>query len=127
MIDDDAKWFALLHDYYQHFKYQTIMTTDMAAFFNQHTGKSDPDLQSSIYAMPQFRCWSCDLTSRHIPCAYRWQADEKAFAMPIKVGDKDHWQIITPVTTRWQTMNTPLDRDQFEVATDLYYVNVRKS
>lgn len=59
--------------------------------------------------------------------AYRWQADEAAFAMPIKVGDKDHWQTITPVTTRWQTMKTSLDSDHFDVATDLYYVNVRKS
>jgi hypothetical protein len=46
--------------------------------------------------------------------------------MPIKVGDKNHWQLITPVTTRWQTMNTPLDSEHFDVATDLYYVNVRK-
>jgi hypothetical protein len=59
--------------------------------------------------------------------AYRWQADEPAFAMPIKVGDKDHWQIIAPVTTRWQTLKTPLDSNHFDVATDLYYVNVRES
>ena len=28
--------------------------------------------------------------------AYRWRADVKAFAMPIKVGRKDAWQAITP-------------------------------
>jgi hypothetical protein len=44
----------------------------------------------------------------------------------IKVGDKNHWQLITPDTTRWQTMSTPLDSEPFEVATDLYYVNIRK-
>ena len=38
VVNDDAVWFKLLHDYYQHFKYQTIMTTDIAAFFNQQTG-----------------------------------------------------------------------------------------
>ena len=27
-------------------------------------------------------------------------------------------------TTEWQTMKTPLKKDEFEVATDLYYVNV---
>jgi hypothetical protein len=26
----------------------------------------------------------------------------------------------------WQTMKTPLTKDQFEVATDLYYVDVDK-
>jgi hypothetical protein len=45
--------------------------------------------------------------------------------MPVRVGTKDHWQIIRP-TTAWQTMKTPLPKDQFEVATDLYYVNVNK-
>lgn len=34
-------------------------------------------------------------------------------------------QAIHP-TTEWQTMKTPLTQDQFEVATDLYYVNVTK-
>lgn len=24
--------------------------------------------------------------------SYRWKADEPAFAMPIRVGTKDHWQ-----------------------------------
>ena len=55
--------------------------------------------------------------------AYRWKADEAAFAMPVRVGVKDHWQIIHP-TTEWQTMNTTLDKSSFDVATDLYYINV---
>ena len=45
--------------------------------------------------------------------------------MPIKVGRKDDWQTITP-TTEWQTMTTPLTKDEFEVATDLYYIDVEK-
>jgi hypothetical protein len=54
---------------------------------------------------------------------YRWQADEKAFAMPVLVGSKQHWQKIQP-TAEWQTMQTALVKDQFEVATDLYYIKV---
>ena len=38
VIDDDPRWFALLHDFYQHFKYQNIMTEDVVAWFNQQTG-----------------------------------------------------------------------------------------
>jgi len=44
---------------------------------------------------------------------YRWKADEPAFAMPVRVGGKDHWQVIRP-TTNWQTMETPLPKDRFE-------------
>jgi hypothetical protein len=29
-------------------------------------------------------------------------------------------------TTAWKTMRTPLKKDQFEVATDLYFVDVAK-
>ncbi|HUZ05243.1 MAG TPA: hypothetical protein VMU62_07790, partial [Acidobacteriaceae bacterium] len=56
---------------------------------------------------------------------YKWRADEPGFAMPVRVGLKDHWQIIHP-TLKWQMMKTPLKKDEFQVATDLYYVNVMK-
>ena len=45
--------------------------------------------------------------------------------MPIRVGAREHWQIVQP-TAEWQTMKTPLKRDEFEVATDLYFVTVTK-
>ena len=57
--------------------------------------------------------------------SYRWKADEAAFAMPVRVGTNDHWQIVKP-TAEWQTMKTPLKKDEFQAATDLYYVNVSK-
>jgi len=57
--------------------------------------------------------------------SYRWKVDEPAFAMPIRVGAKDNWQIV-PATTEWKSMKTPLKKDAFAVATDLYFVNVSK-
>jgi aminopeptidase N len=127
VIDDDREWFALLHDYYQHFKYQTIMTTDMVAFFNQHTKRNLTPIFNEYLRHAPIPILELKFDPQAHTVAYRWKADEAAFAMPIKVGDKDHWQIITPVTTRWQTMKTPLDTEHFDVATDLYYVNVSKS
>src|SRR3954468_13877357 len=38
VVNDDTKWFALIHDLFQHFKYQNIMTEDMVSYFNQKTG-----------------------------------------------------------------------------------------
>jgi hypothetical protein len=46
--------------------------------------------------------------------------------MPIRVGRPSAWQILHP-TTDWQVMKTPLSKDEFEVATDLYYVQVDKT
>jgi aminopeptidase N len=125
VINDDVRWWALIRDFYQHFKYQNILTEDVVAYFNQ---------QTQLYLTPLF-----DQYLRHtaIPTLelkfneadgtvdYRWQADEPDFAMPIRVGKKTDWQIIQ-ATTYWQTMKTPLKKNEFDVATDLYFVNVTK-
>jgi len=125
VVDNDNRWWALLRGYYQHFKYRNIMTEDVVEYFNRKTGMNltpvfDQYLRQS--ALPTLEL-TFDYPTRTV--SYRWKADEPAFAMPVRVGTKDHWQIIRP-TTAWQTMKTPLPKDQFEVATDLYYVNVNK-
>ena len=58
--------------------------------------------------------------------AYRWRADESEFAMPVKVGDPQHWQVVTPNTREWKTMPFAGTADSFKVATDLYYVDVQR-
>jgi aminopeptidase N len=125
VIDDDAKWFSLLHDFYQHFKYQNILTEDVVAWFNQRSGMN---------LTPVFNQY---LRHKNIPrlellfgeapgmVMYKWSADEERFAMPVRVGTPGHWQVIHP-TTEWQQMQTSLSKDEFQVATDLYYVDLNK-
>ncbi len=127
IISDDAKWFGLLHDYYQRFKYQTIMTTDMVAFFNKETGLDLTTIFDEYlrHAVPPTLELKFDEAAGTV--SYRWRADEPVFAMPILVGQKDRWQKIQPVTTQWKTLKTTLKKDDFDVATDLYYVKVSKS
>ena len=55
--------------------------------------------------------------------AYRWEAGERSFSMPIKVGKRGRWQTLVP-TTDWAIMRSPVAKDELEVATDLFYVNV---
>jgi len=43
----------------------------------------------------------------------------------VKVGRADAWQVVSP-TTEWKTMATTVAKDDFQVATDLYYVLVDK-
>jgi aminopeptidase N len=126
VVGDDAKWFSLLHDYYQHFKYQTIMTTDMEGFFNQQTGMNLTPIFNEYlrYSAIPVLLLRFDETGHTV--SYRWQADEVDFAMPVEVGQKDHWQRITPTTTEWKTLSSSLTKDEFDVATDLYYISVNK-
>jgi aminopeptidase N len=125
VVNDDARWWALIHDFYQHFKYQNIMTEDVVAYVNQ---------QTQLYLTPLFDQYLCHTAIPTLELKfneadgtvdYRWQADEPDFAMPIRVGKKTDWQIIQ-ATTYWQTMKTPLKKNEFDVATDLYFVNVTK-
>jgi aminopeptidase N len=124
VIDNDAKWFTDIHDFYQHFKYQTIMTEDVVAwwnartkmnltpFFNQYLRHKDiPTLEIKDGAKPG-------------EIEYRWKADEPAFAMPVRIGDPLHWALVTPTTLAWKTMPWSGDVHSMHVDTDHYYVNV---
>ena len=126
VIDNDTRWWKLLRDYYSKFKYRNIMTEDMVKFFNAQTGLNltpvfDQYLRQAALPALEVRFQESDGT-----VSYRWRAEVKEFAMPVKVGRPNVWQLIHP-TTAWQTMKTGLKKEEFEVATNLYYVEVIKS
>jgi aminopeptidase N len=126
VIDDDPKWFHDIHDFYQNFQYQNIMTenveqwwdgrthTDLGPFFDQY-------LRHAALPILELRFNPAGGT-----VGYHWKTEEGGFAMPIKVGDPQHWTLIKPVTTEWRTMPWTGTQDAFQVATDLYYVTVIK-
>ncbi len=134
VINDDAKWFALIHGFYQRFQYQNILTEDVVAYFNQQTGMNLTPIFNQYLRhahIPRLELLFIKLPGGEAPgptphlVMYKWDADEDGFAMPVRVGTPDHWQIIHP-TTHWQWMQTPLTKDDLQVATDLYYVDVNK-
>ena len=126
VVDDDPKWFALIREYFQQFKYRTIMTEDLIRFFNERTRRNLTPVFDQYLRHTALPALELTFDDRRGTVSYRWKADERAFAMPIRVGSKDRWQVITP-TTEWKRMPTTLKKDEFEVATDLYYVTVSKS
>jgi aminopeptidase N len=125
VVNNDTKWWMLLHDFYQHFKYQNIMTEDVVEYFNQHTGMNLTPIFDQYLRHPQIPRLELLFAESPGMAMYKWRADEDNFAMPVRVGTPGNWQIVHP-TTKWQWMQTPLTKDQFQVATDLYYVDVNK-
>jgi aminopeptidase N len=125
VVNDDKRWWKLIHDFYQRFKYQNIMTEDIVAYFNQRTGMNLTPMFDEYLRHAALPALELKFDEANGEVSYRWKVDEPAFAMPVRVGTKDHWQIIQP-TVEWKTMKTPLKKDEFQVATDLYYVNVSK-
>ena len=125
IVNDDARWWKLLHDFYQHFKYKNIMTEDVVAYFNQQTGMDLTPIFNQYLRHTAIPTLELKFDESAGTVAYRWKVDEAGFAMPIRVGKKDNWQIIQ-ATTEWKTMPTSLKKEDFVVATDLYFVNVSK-
>ena len=125
VVNDDRRWFKLIHGFYQHFKYKNIMTEDVVQFFNQQTGMNLTSIFNQYLRHTAIPTLELKFNEAEGAVSYRWKVDETGFLMPVRVGTAGNWRIIHP-TTDWQTMKTPLAKDDFHVATDLYYINVDK-
>ena len=125
VVNDDAKWFAVIRGFYQKYKYQNIMTEDMVAFFNDQLDQDLTPIFDQYLRRADLPVLELAFDDKAGTLAYRWRADERRFNMPVRIGKAGAWQIIKP-TTDWQVMKAPLPKDALEVATDLYYINVVK-
>jgi aminopeptidase N len=123
VVNDEARWWKLLRDVYQRFKYQNIMTEDMVRFINKELGQDLTPIFDQYLRRTELPTLELVFDPAAGTVAYRWRADERAFAMPIRVGDPANWMTIRP-TTNWQLMKMTMPPESFKVATDLYYVNV---
>ena len=123
IIDNDDRWFALIRAFYQRYKYQNIQTEDVVAWFNQNTGVNLTSFFNQYLRHPAIPRLELLFGEAPNMVLYKWAADEEEFTMPVRVGSPDHWQIIHPAT-KWQSMQTSLSKDDFQVATELYYIDV---
>ncbi len=124
VVDNDARWWKLVRDFYGRFRYQDIATADVVSFFNQKTGMNLTPVFDQYLRHTSLPALELQFQEEG-SVSYRWNTDEKGFDMPVKVGKKGAWQLIRP-TADWKTLKSDLKKDDFEVATDLYYVNVVK-
>jgi aminopeptidase N len=125
VVNDDRRWWALLHDLYQHFKYQTILTEDLVRYCNDYLKMDLTPVFDQYLRYTDLPALELKFDDAAGTVGYRWRANVPGFSMPIRVGTRSAWQVIQP-TADWKTMQTSIKSADFEVATDLYYVNVRK-
>jgi aminopeptidase N len=125
VVNDDDRWWRLLRDLYQEFKYQNILTEDIVRFFNARLGQNLTPIFDQYLRRSELPTLELAFDDEEGTLAYRWNADERDFAMPIRVGRPGSWQVLQP-TTAWKVMKAPMPKDDLGVATELYYVNVVK-
>jgi aminopeptidase N len=126
IVADDTKWFADIKAFYQAFKYKTTMTEEVVAWWNQRTGLDLTSFFNQYLRHVEIPLLELQFDSATHTVQYKWRADEPNFTMPVQVGDPAHWQTIHP-TLQWQTLPNTLTPDQFQVATDLYFIQVSKT
>jgi hypothetical protein len=125
VVNDDARWWKLVRDTYDKFKYQNIMTEDMVQFFNQQLRRDLTPLFDQYLRRTALPTLDLVVNDADGTLAYRWIADERGFNMPVKIGSGGKWQIIEP-TMDWKTMKSPAPKADLEVATDHYFINVKR-
>ncbi len=123
-VNDDERWWRLVRDTYEKFKYQNIMTEDLVRFFSAELKQDMAPIFDQYLRRTDLPVLELTFDEAVRRVSYRWKADERGFAMPIKVGDASKWQLIQP-TTEWKSIEWSAGKDAFKVATDLVYVNVQ--
>ncbi len=124
VVNDDTKWFTLIRDFYDEFKFKNNMTEEMVAFVSKRLGQDMTPIFDQYLRRADLPVLELTFDEAAKLMWYRWKAEERGFAMPIRAGDPAKWQTIQPATMTWRSMPWAGTRDQFRVATDLFYVNV---
>jgi aminopeptidase N len=124
VIDDDAAWWRLLRDYVAHFQYSSIWTSDVITFFSTRLQRDmRPVFEQYLYhaALPVLEL---QFGEDHV--RFRWDAAVEDFDMPVQVRAGTRRLTLRP-TREWQAM--PLGGVQpgeWQPATDLFYIMVRR-
>ncbi len=130
VIDNDSLWFNIIYGIPAEFKYQTITTADIVRYVNQKTNTDYTYLFEQYLKYPDIPILQITVTTKgkKITAKYKWNADVKDFRMPIKVTtSKQKYEFIYP-TTSWQTIElVDVNPQDFQVAEDLFFVDVKLS
>ena len=125
-VNDDAKWFAALHDVATHFAYRNILTEELVAYMNQRLGADYTpvfDAYLKYTAIPALELRYHDPAGDAAGTVdYRWDSQVANFNLPVRVGDPAHWTTVQPKVGEWQTI--PGNRGTFAVDTDDFFIRV---
>ena len=127
-INDDEKWFDLLKGFYQQYAISNITTTDFIDYVNTCTSKDYSAFfeQYLEYPKPPALHFKLKQKGKNLQLSYRWEADAKGFDMPLLVGKKGAYQMIYPSSNWQETTIDNMPEKEFKIATELFYIRVKK-
>ncbi len=124
VVDDDPKWWTMLRDYAKWFKYRNIYTADVINFFNAYFKRDFiPLFEQYLYhaGIPKLQ-----VKFEKNRVAFRWKAEVEEFNMPVKVRVNGKLHFIYP-TAQWKSESLGgVAKENWQVATDLFYVEIEE-
>jgi len=128
VIDNDPLWFAILRGLTETYKYKVINADTVIAFVNRMAGKDYSyffDQYLKKPGIPQFEVFVIQKRDS-VTARYRWSTDVRGFRMPIKVTTSENgYEFIEPTTTWKSLLLHSIEPEDFKVAENLFYVNVK--
>ena len=107
VVNDDAKWWQLLLNYTQNFRYQIIDTENVIAFFNQQTGKNLTPIFNEYLRYVGIP--SLDLKLNKGTLQYRWRCNTTDFNMPVDIYIKGKVVRLKPIT-KWKKSSLKIQK-----------------
>jgi len=127
LIDNDELWFSIIKGISNNFKYQIVEGIDIINYINLVSDK-DFSIFFRQYLefkdIPEFQ-YSIIKDGMNTTLVYRWEAIDK-FDMPllINIGQEDFW--IYPSNSFSELDLGVFDINDFNIRTDLFYINTKK-
>ena len=122
IVNDDAKWWAILLKYAETYKKQIIDTPTVIAFFNAETGMNLTPIFNQYLSFNNIPVLEINVKKNKLH--YRWKTDETNFEMPIDVvfGTK---KIRLNATNEWKKSDEKIATiEDVKVLTSQFYVKV---
>lgn len=128
VIGNDNLWWEIVRGLAVDFRHSIVTAEDLFSYINKKTGKDYGTFTEQYFKKSKIPVLELTLTKSgdDVTLRHRWGADVEGFAMPVKVTTaKGTYSFIYP-TTSSQTLNlNGLNPDDFRVAEEMFYVDVR--
>lgn len=127
LIDNDELWFSIIKGVSNNFKYQIVDGQDIIDYINLVSDK-DFSIFFKQYLefkdIPEFQ-YSIVKDGMNKTLVYRWEAiDEFDMPLLINIGQEDFW--IYPSNSFSELDLGAFDINDFNIRTDLFYINTKK-
>lgn len=127
LIEDDKLWLDIIKGISNKYKYQTIDGQEVINYINDKSGKDFTDFFNQYLNhkdIPKLE-YSLQRQGKNTTLVYKWNAIDE-FDMPIKIntGKDDFW--IYPTTDLKELDLGSFDRNDFQIRTDLFFIDIKK-